>query len=141
MLKMQIIFPSKTPLLDRMGGSRPSEASVWRRGGGPSSFTSLRMTESLTVCNPPPRLVRFASLIGLGPPPVQEGSLLSELLLCLLQITKHAFLPVSPSSPPLLSRRGVFCLLLLQQIQDDRVLGCSLSLVPCPSSLVFKLSP
>ena len=26
--------PSKNPLLDRRGGSRPSEASVWRRGGG-----------------------------------------------------------------------------------------------------------
>ena len=75
MLKMKIIFPSKIPLLDRRGGSRPSEASVWRRGGGPSSFASLRMTESLTESNPPPHLVRFASLIGLGTPPGQEGSL------------------------------------------------------------------
>jgi hypothetical protein len=83
MLKMKIIFPSKTPLLDRRGGSRPSEASVWRRGGGPSSFASLRessfaslrITESLTVGNPPPHLVRFASLIGLETPPGQEGSL------------------------------------------------------------------
>jgi hypothetical protein len=33
------------------------------------------MTASLTVGNPPPHLVRFASLIGLGTPPVQEGSL------------------------------------------------------------------
>jgi hypothetical protein len=80
---MKFFSPTKTPLLDRRGGSRPSEASVWRRGGGPSSFTSLRessfaslrMTESLIAGNPPPHLVRFASLIGLGTPPVQEGSL------------------------------------------------------------------
>ena len=53
---------SKIPLLDRRGGSRPSKASVWRRGGG-------------LIHNfiPPPRLARFTSSIGLGTPPVQEG--------------------------------------------------------------------
>ena len=59
----------KTPLLDRRGGSRPSEASVWRRGGGYSYMLI-----------PPPRRAKFASLIGLGTPPVQEGILLFPVI-------------------------------------------------------------
>jgi hypothetical protein len=51
--------------LDRRGGSRPSEAKVWRRGG------------RFFILIPPPRLVRFATLIGLGTPPVQEGILVT----------------------------------------------------------------
>ena len=105
----------KTPLLERRGGSRPSEASVWRRGGGPSSFAALRMTESLTVGNPPPRLVRFASLIGLGTPsrqsrfarcrdetPVQEGSLncLPERSLCHPERSEGTRLNRLQESPP-----------------------------------------
>jgi hypothetical protein len=100
---------SNTPLLDRRGGSRPTEASVWRRGGGPSSFASLRessfaslrMTASLTEGNPPPRLAKFASLICLGTPPVQEGCLLAVLFPLLVQITKHAFFAGEP-----IKRRG-----------------------------------
>ena len=84
-----------------------------------SSFASLRMTESMTEGNPPPRLAKFASLICLGTPsrqsrfarcrdetPVQEGSLLAVIFPLLVQITKHTFLPVNPSKIPLLDRRG-----------------------------------
>jgi hypothetical protein len=39
------------------------------------SFASLRMTGYVSVGNPPPRRARIASLICLGSPPVQEGSL------------------------------------------------------------------
>jgi len=38
------------------------------------SLAGLGMTGSLTVGNPPPHLVRFASLIGLGTPPVRRGN-------------------------------------------------------------------
>jgi len=55
----------KTPLLDRRGG-------LWR--GAEGDETEAGVVDFLDLI-PPPHLVRFASLIGLGTPPVQEGSL------------------------------------------------------------------
>jgi len=55
----------------------------------------LRMTGSLTVGNPPPRLAKFASLICLGTPPVQV---------------------FHPDRAKRASGRGVLCLFVLQHI-------------------------
>ena len=51
------------------------------------TYKPFRMTGSLTVGNPPPRRAKFASLIGLGTPPVQEG------ILVFVAHTTHLFLP------------------------------------------------
>jgi len=63
MLKRRLA-PSKTPLLDRRGG-------LWR--GAEGDETEAGVVDFLNFI-PPPHHVRFASLIGLGTPPVQEGS-------------------------------------------------------------------
>jgi len=57
--------PSKTPLLDRRGG-------LWR--GAEGDETVAEVVDFLKLI-PPPRRAKFASLICLVAPPVQEGSL------------------------------------------------------------------
>ena len=56
---------NKTPLLDRRGG-------LWR--GAEGDETEAGVVDFLNLI-PPPRRAKFASLICLGTPPVQEGSL------------------------------------------------------------------
>jgi len=53
----------KTPLLDRRGG-------LWR--GAEGDETEAGVVDFIKLI-PPPRRARFASLICLGTPPVQEG--------------------------------------------------------------------
>jgi len=64
MLKYRL-SPAKTPLLDRRGG-------LWR--GAEGDETEAGVVDFLNFI-PPPRRAKFASLICLGTPPVQEGSL------------------------------------------------------------------
>jgi len=64
MLKCRL-SPTKTPLLDRRGG-------LWRVAEGDETVDGV--VDFLKLI-PPPRQARFASLICLGTPPVQEGSL------------------------------------------------------------------
>ena len=63
MLKCRLT-PSKTPLLDRRGG-------LWR--GAEGDETEAGVVDFLNLI-PPPHLAKFASLICLGTPPVQEGT-------------------------------------------------------------------
>ena len=76
-------FTPKTPLLDRRGG-------LWR--GAEGDETEAGVVDFLILI-PPPRRARIASLICLGTPPVQEGSLV------FVTHTTHLFLLTKRRKP------------------------------------------
>jgi hypothetical protein len=65
MLNDRLFNHQRLPLLDRRGG-------LWR--GAEGDETEAGVVDFLNLI-PPPRRDKFASLICLGTPPVQEGSL------------------------------------------------------------------
>jgi hypothetical protein len=80
---------------------------------------------------PPPHLVRFASLIGLGTPPVRRGNF-GELFSVYQKLNK----PEDPSKFPLLSRRGGLWLGAEGDETEAGVVDC-FNLIPPPHLVRF----